>query len=109
MAFDEGLAERLREHFHEKPGYSERKMFGGLCFMLSGHMTCGIVGDRLMARVGPSQYAAALDRPHAREMDFTGKPMRGIVYVDAEGLDDDADLQQWVGLCEVFVRTLPPK
>jgi len=74
-----------------------------------GHMTCGIVGDTLMARVGVDQDKAALERPHAREMDFTGRAMKGMVYVAPEGIEDDTELQHWVGMCEAFVRTLPPK
>jgi len=109
MAFDEGLATRLREYFEDKPDYTERKMFGGLCFMLSEHMTCGIVGDTLMARVGPDNYEACLSRPHAKEMDFTGRPMKGMVYVSAEGIEEEEDLEGWVNTCESFVRTLPPK
>ena len=84
-------------------------MFGGLCFMLSGHMCCGIVKDTLMARVGQDNYAEALGRPHASEMDFTGRPMKGMVYVSPEGIEEDSSLAAWVGLCESFVRTLPPK
>ncbi|MFQ5589509.1 MAG: TfoX/Sxy family protein, partial [Nitrospiria bacterium] len=85
MAYDEGLAERLREIFIDRQGLVEKKMFGGIAFMLCGHMCCGIVNETLMARVGPDQYAAALAHPHAREMDFTGRPMKGLVYIDPEG------------------------
>ena len=81
MAYDEGLAERLREVFPEHAGIAEKKMFGGLCFLARGHMFVGIVGEALMARVGPVAYEKALRRPHARVMDFTGKPMKGYVYV----------------------------
>ena len=84
-------------------------MFGGLAFMLSGNMLCGIAGDSLMARVGPRRYEEALARPHAREMDFTGRPLRGFVYVAPEGFESDADLAAWVRICEDFVGTLPPK
>ncbi|MBW3669776.1 MAG: TfoX/Sxy family protein, partial [Actinobacteria bacterium] len=73
MPFDEGLAQRVRELLEDGPDASERKMFGGLAFMLGGNMCCGIVGDELMVRVGPDGYEAALARPHAREMDFTGR------------------------------------
>ena len=109
MAYDPGLAERLREIFQAYSDYSERNMFGGVCFMLSGHMTCGIVGETLMARVGPAQYDSALQQPHVRKMDFTGKPMKGMVYVDPEGIDDDDALAEWINRCESFVRSLPPK
>ena len=110
MAFDEGVAERLREMFDDHPaGCVEKRMFGGLAFMVSGHMCCGVVVDTLMARVGPAQYQAALARLHAREMDFTGKPMKGFVYVAPEGFESDADLRDWIGLCTQFVQALPPK
>jgi TfoX/Sxy family transcriptional regulator of competence genes len=109
MAYDEGLAERLREIFTDRYDIDEKKMFGGIAFMLHGHMCCGIVNDTLMARVGPEQYDAALERPHAREMDFTGKAMKGFVYVDPPGYESDEDLRDWVALCESFVNSLPPK
>jgi TfoX/Sxy family transcriptional regulator of competence genes len=109
MAFDEGLAERLRELFRDRAGVVEKKMFGGIAFMLSGNMCCGIVNDTLMARVGPKQYQEALARPHARVMDFTGKSMKGFVYVAPEGFESDKDLRNWVKLCERFVESLPRK
>ncbi len=109
MAFDEGLAERLREVFFDDPDVTEKKMFGGLAFMLRGHMCCGIIKETLMARVGPDQYQAALKRPHTREMDFTGRAMKGFVFVDPEGFEDDNILRDWVSLCENFVNGLPPK
>ncbi len=109
MAYDEGLAERLTAYFEGRDDVSTRKMFGGICFMVSGHMCCGIVADTLMARVGAEQYEQALGRPHAREMDFTGKSMKGFVYVSPEGIENDEDLADWVSLCETFVRSLPPK
>ena len=87
----------------------QKKMFGGLCFMVSGHMSCGVTDDPLMVRVGPDQYAEALARPHAREMDFTGKPLRGFVYVDQEGFESDEDLASWVDMSMKFVFSLPPK
>lgn len=109
MAYDEGVAERLREVFADRPGLTEKKMFGGLAFMYRGHMLMGVIGESLMARVGPSGYAQALKRPHAREMDFTGKPMQGYVYVDPAGFESDPDLGEWVDLCLRFNASLPPK
>lgn len=109
MAYDEGLAQRLREQLADRRGMSERKMFGGLAFMYRGHMLVGIIGEVLMARVGPEQYDRALKRPHARPMDFTGKPMKGYVYVDAEGFSKDANLAKWLGLCLEFNAGLPAK
>ena len=109
MAYDEGLAERIRDALRGRAEVSERKMFGGIAFMLGGHMAVGIVGDTLMARVGPLRYADALALPHVRPMDFTGKPMKGYVYVDAAGIEEDAALENWITACSAFVATLPPK
>lgn len=84
-------------------------MFGGLAFMLNGHMFVGILGDTLMARVGHDAYSDALCQQHTRAMDFTGKPMRGYVFVEPAGLELDSSLKEWVNLCAKFVETLPPK
>jgi TfoX/Sxy family transcriptional regulator of competence genes len=109
MAFDEGLAERIRDALVDVRGVSERKMFGGVAFMLRGNMFVGVVGSTLMARVGPDHYATALRRPHVREMDFTGRAMKGYVYVDEAGTAEDADLAAWVEASRSHVATLPPK
>jgi TfoX/Sxy family transcriptional regulator of competence genes len=109
MAYDEGLAERLREVLQSRPGISEKKMFGGLAFMSRGYMFVGILGNVLMARVGPASYKEALSRSHVREMDFTGKPMKGYVFIDPPGFETDSDLSDWVEKCYRFVQSLPPK
>ena len=109
MAYDEGVAERLREVFSRYSDVAEKRMFGGIAFMHCGNMCCGVVDDRLMVRVGPDAYADALQRPHTREMDFTGKAMKGFVYVEAEGFADDSDLRNWVALCRAFTSLLPRK
>lgn len=110
MAYDEGLAQRLRERFREMGAETEeKKMFGGLCFMVNRHMCCGVLSDRLMARVGPDQYKDALHEEYCSPMDFTGRPLKGMVYVSSEGLADDKQLQQWVQRCLDFIHTLPPK
>ena len=109
MAYDEGLAQRLREVFAERSDVEEKKMFGGLCFMASRHMCCGIMGDTLMARVGPDNYETCLAGEHASQMDFTGRAMKGMVYVAPAGIESDSELARWVGLCTDFVATLPPK
>lgn len=109
MPFDQGLAERIREQLQDRNDVEERKMFGGLCFMVSNHMCCGIVGDTLMGRVGPDNYEACLAEKYTSEMDFTGKSMKGMVYVSPEGIAEDYDLQRWVGICTSFVDSLPPK
>ncbi len=109
MPFDEGVAQRLREIFADRTDVVEKKMFGGVAFMVSGNMCCGVLGQELMARVGPEQYIKALTEPYVREMDFTGKPLRGFVYVGVQGFAADEDLESWVGRCEQFVSTLSPK
>ena len=109
MAFDEGLAQRLREILAARDGVVEKRMFGGLAFMVSGHMCCGVLGEDLMARVGPAQYASLLQLPHARVMDFTGKPLKGFVYVGHEGIESDDELLVWVERCLEFTDSLPPK
>lgn len=109
MAYDEALAERVRRTLRNKRGVTERKMFGGLAFMLRGHMFVGILDRSLMARVGPQNYERALAMKGVREMDFTGKPMRGYVYVAPQSLGSAAGLRRWVELCADFAASLPAK
>lgn len=110
MAYDEDVAMRVREALADaEVDAVERKMFGGLAFMVHGHMTVGILGDELMVRVGKDAHGAALALPHARTMDFTGKPSAGMVYVGGDGFADDADLRAWVQRGLAFTSTLPPK
>jgi TfoX/Sxy family transcriptional regulator of competence genes len=90
-------------------GLTERRMFGGVCFGLNGHMLCGVVKDEIMVRIGPEAYARALRKPHAREMDFTGRAMIGYVYVAEPGFRSDVSLQAWLELACQFVHTLPAK
>ena len=107
MAYDGALADRVRDILVADPGLTERKMFGGIAFMLDGHMCCGVVGDRLMLRLGDGADAA-LARPHVYPMDFTGRPMSSMVYVSPEGLRGRA-LRGWIDKSVAFVRALPPK
>jgi TfoX/Sxy family transcriptional regulator of competence genes len=109
VAYDDGLAERVRESVGDDPTLSERKMFGGLCFTASGNMCFGIVGDDLMVRVGPERWEMALDQPFAREMDFTGRSMKGMVYVSAEGLGEEGPLREWLDRGLDYAKSLPPK
>ena len=109
MAYDENLATRVREQLSNATEFEERKMFGGLCFLVRGHMCAGIVGPTLMLRVGPTRYQEALARPHAREMDFTGRALTGMVYVDPPGIVRGQDLAEWLRKAHEFVATLPPK
>lgn len=110
MAYSEDVANRVREVLADAGVDAvEKRMFGGLAFMLRGHMTVGIVGDDLMVRVGSDAHGDALAQPHAREMDFTGRPMTGLVFVGTEGFAEDADLRAWVRRGLDFTGTLPPK
>ncbi len=112
MAYDEGLAQRVRELLEdrwEELEVVEKKMFGGLCFMVQGNMCCGILQDDMMVRVGAEDHAEALAQPHARPMDFTGKAMKGMVYVGPGGLEGDDDLESWLQRGLNFTLSLPAK
>ena len=109
MAYDEKLAGQVRAVLDAKRGISEKKMFGGLAFLVNGHMACGVIGDELMVRVGPEAYEAALKKPDAREMDFTGRPMKGMVYVRPRGLRPASNRAAWVEQGLSYARSLPPK
>lgn len=109
MAYDESLALRIRAALAGDPAIDEKKMFGGVAFLCRGRMFVGVSGRSLMARVGNDNYADSLQREHVREMDFTGKPMRGYVFVDAPGVETEAQLHYWLQRCKQFVATLPPK
>ena len=109
MAYDELLADRVREVLAPHDGTSERKMFGGIAFMLDGNMAVGIRGDELMVRVDKDHYDATLTEPHVGVMDFTGRPMRGFVVVAAEGIAEDDDLAAWVDRGMDLAGSLPPK
>jgi len=109
MAYDELLGARIRAALSDQPGLVEKKMFGGVCFMLNGNMACGVIKNDLIVRVGPEQHPAALSRPHTRPFDFSGKPMAGWVTVSGTGVATEKDLKDWVRLGVDFASTLPPK
>ena len=111
MAYDEGLAERIRDTFTALgvQGVEEKKMFGGLAFLLGGHMCCGVSKDLFMARFAPDATDEALTRPGARPMDFTNRPMKGMAFVEPAGVASDAALRGWIDEGVRFVRSLPPK
>ena len=109
MAYDEALAERVLDLLVDQQALTERRMFGGVAFMLRGNMGVGVTGDDLMVRVGPDAYEQTLAHPDAREMDFTGRPMRGFVFVQSEGLAKDDELEAWVRRGVDFALSLPPK
>lgn len=109
MAFDETLAQRVRSLLIGRSGYEERRMFGGIAFMLDGRMCCGVLKDELVARVSAADYADALKQPQVRPMDFTGRPMKGYLYIAAAAITDDGSLAPWIERCASFVTTLPAK
>lgn len=109
MAYDEALASRIRELLRDRRDVTERKMFGGLAFLVGGHMSCGIVGPDLMVRVGHDDYESALSGKHVRPMDFTGRPLKGMVYVAPAGLRTKATLRAWIDRAVRFTRSLPEK
>jgi TfoX/Sxy family transcriptional regulator of competence genes len=109
MAFDEALADRIRDLLGPRADVTERKMFGGIAFMVAGNMAVGIIGDDLMVRLDPADAERALAEPHTRPMDFTGKPAKNMVFVDAEGTARDSELATWVDAGADFASSLPPK
>jgi len=109
MAYSEELAARIREVLARRKGVAEKKMFGGLTFMLRGHMCCGVVKDELVLRLGPEQGEKALKEPYTRACDFTGRLMKGMVMVSPSGYKTDDGLWQWVQQAADFVLSLPAK
>jgi TfoX/Sxy family transcriptional regulator of competence genes len=109
VAFDEALADRIRDALSARSGVSERRMFGGIAFMLDGNMAVGVIGEDLMVRLDPADAERALAEPHTRPMDFTGRPSKNMIYVDAEGTASDRDLAAWVEAGTDHAASLPPK
>ena len=109
MAYDEGLAERVREALGQRPGVTAKKMFGGIAFMLDGNMAVGVLGDDLMVRVPPAEAEELLGGAHVRPMDMTGRPMRGWLLVGPEATAEDSDLERWVARGTEYASSLPAK
>lgn len=109
MACDGALAARVRGMLSPVAGFSEKKMFGGLCFLIRGNMCCGVLKDELILRLESSRAREFQQRPHTRPMDFTGRPLKGFVFVEAEGLRTARQLRERVSLALAFARSLPPK
>jgi len=109
MAYDQNLAQRIRNAVIHLPGLDEKKMFGGIGFLLHGNMACGVHGNNLIVRVGAEHYSQALAQPHARPFDLTGRPMQGWVMVAPAGVVSDSDLQAWLDQGVAFAATLPGK
>ena len=109
MAYDEKLAARVRKALAKRTDLSEKKMFGGIAFMLRGKMCCGVLKRDLVVRIGADRYAEALARPHARPMNFTGRALKGFIYVGPRGYKTPKVLQRWVDQAVEFVMTLSAK
>jgi len=109
MAYDEGLADRVRDLLAIRSGLTERKMFGGIAWMLDGNMACGVAGDELLVRVAADDYERALAERHTRVFDMTGRPMKGFICVTPEGVADDEGLAGWVDHGADHAAGLPPK
>jgi TfoX/Sxy family transcriptional regulator of competence genes len=110
VAYDETLGDRVRGVLGDRADLDERRMFGGLAFLLAGNMCCGVLGDDLLVRLPPAQAEELLEsEPGARPFDATGRPMRGWLFVSQEAVAEDPDLERWVGRAEEFASSLPPK
>jgi TfoX/Sxy family transcriptional regulator of competence genes len=109
MAYDEELAGRVRDVISAREEVTERKMFGGIAFMVAGNMACGVLGEDLIVRLGDEEVEKALKEEGVRPFDFTGKPMKGIVFVSPERTSDDAGLTEWVEAGADYASSLPPK
>ena len=109
MAVSKLLVERIRHVLSRRRGITEKKMFGGVCFLLNGNMLVAVWNDSLIARLGVEQAEIALTEPDVREMDLTGRPMKGWIIVEPDGIDSDQQLTRWIVLSMTLVRTLPAK
>lgn len=109
MAYDEHLAQSVRTIVQNVADVREQRMFGGLAFLAGGHMFCGVVGEELMLRLGEQGADAALDERHTRPMDFTGRPMSTMVFIEPAGIESNEALEGWIGRALSYVQTLPPK
>lgn len=109
MAFDERLAERIRVAMGARMGMTEKKMFGGIAFLLKGNLCCGVLGDEMIARIPPERMESALAEPHTRIFDMTGRPMKGWILVAPAGLSSKRQLARWIRVAVEFATSLPPK
>ena len=108
MAYNIELAERIQEQLQDVGGIVEKKMFGGVGFLLNGNMVCGVHGEDMIVRVGEA-FDELLSHPHTRPFDMTGRPMKGWLIVERAGLENDSDIKDWVQKGLSFASTLPPK
>ena len=109
MAYDEKLAGRVREILGKSKGITEKKMFGGLCFLYKGNMLGGVLKDDLIVKYDKAEHEKIISQKHVRPFDFSGKPMAGIAYVGPAGIKTKKDLARWVEMCKAHAASLPPK
>jgi TfoX/Sxy family transcriptional regulator of competence genes len=109
MSYDQGLAQRIHDFLVTQPELMEKKMFGGLCYMLQGNMCCGVVGNKLVLRINGPKYDELLEHKHISVVDFTGKPMRGFLYVDPTAIKTQQQLLEWLSHSIDYCLSLPPK
>lgn len=109
MSYDETLADRVEALLKGKRSVTRKRMFGGLCFMVNGNMACGVEKNKLVVRVGPDNYEKILKQKYVRKMDFTGKPLKGFIYVMPDGLRRTDSLQKWIDKGIQFAKSLPKK
>ena len=109
MAYDEMLAARIKEQIREIPGFSEKKMFGGIGFLIDGNMACGVHRNQMIVRLGMEQYKEAMAKPTVKTFDLTGKPMKGWITVAPEGCATEDDLKRWIDQSVAFAQSLPSK
>lgn len=109
MAYDQGLAERCEDILQGTPGLIDKKMFGGIGYLLHGNMACGVLNDNLIVRVGPDAYADAMSHDHTLPFDITGRSMNGWVMVTPDGTSEDIELKSWIESGLLFAETLTPK
>jgi TfoX/Sxy family transcriptional regulator of competence genes len=109
MAYNQELAQRIKEILGPLPGLETKKMFGGMCYLLHGNMLCGVIDERMIVRMGKERQNESMSRPHTRPFDFSGKAMVGWLMVEPDGWQSEEDLADWVQICLDFVRTLPAK
>ena len=109
MVYNEQLAEKTRALISRRKGFSEKKMFGGVAYLINGNMSCGVLKDDLVVRVGPEEYDKVLALPSARPMDFTHRSIRGFVYVDPRGWSRSGALKKWVAIGVDYASSLPMK
>lgn len=109
MAYDAGVAQRVREQLVDIQGLSEKKMFGWSAFLVHGNMACGVLNDKLVVRMGKEKYDEVRNTSHTSDMNFTGRTMKSMIYVDPKGFEDDRDLEMWINLGVKYAQSLPAK